>query len=268
VSLLELLVLAIVQGVTEWLPISSKTYVLLAGLFFSIPFTAAYQLGLALNAATAFSSAVYFRRELASLFRSIFWGRGSLTNYDRSMVLKIITATLTTGAVGVPLFFFFLVVSVRVDVSLMMVLAGLTLIAVVLSTRQIKGATHVSREKVRYVDMMVAGVTQGLAVMPGVSRSGMTIAALLALGVKPQEALRVSFVLSIPASLGSALLVSLVGDPYLSALNSVEALLTGLVAFAVGLGMIGLLLRLGRTVPVSAFGLFVGMMMIVDGLLN
>jgi len=266
-SLPELLVLAIVQGITEWLPISSKTNVMLAGLLFSLPFSRAYQLGLALNAATAFSSGIYFRKELASLLRSVFRGRGGIVNYDRPMALKIILATVTTGIVGVPLFVYFLAASAALKPSLIMTLTGVLLVATIFTAKLLRITMHGTRATPGYVEMMAVGATQGLAVLPGVSRSGVTLAALLAMGVRPHDALRISFVLSIPASLGAAALVIVAGDASVLELKSLETLLMGFVAFTVGLLTIGILMKLGERAPTLIFGVFVGVLLIAEGLL-
>ena len=104
---------------------------------------------------------------------------------------------------------------------------------------------------------MVIGVIQGIAVLPGISRSGVTIAAALALGLGRAEAVRFSFLLSLPAILGAAL-VELEIDQLVASENIWAYLLGGLAAFVIGLIALYVLNRLVRAGRLWVFAPYVG----------
>src|SRR5258708_12476764 len=88
------IILGLVQGISEWLPISSKTQILFAStLLFSLPLAVAYAFGLFMEIGSVGSAVVYFRRDIRSLFK------------DRRLVVYLIVVTVFTGLVGPPLYF-------------------------------------------------------------------------------------------------------------------------------------------------------------------
>ena len=112
------------------------------------------------------------------------------------------------------------------------------------------------------VDGVLAGVAQGLSVMPGLSRSGLTVAVLLGRRLDRRDALTLSFLMSVPASLGAALYAAVDSSFELTA----ETLVAAVVAFAAGLVMINLLLRLAARVNFAGFVFAVGLTMLAGSL--
>src|SRR5713101_5574320 len=159
-------ILGLVQGISEWLPISSKTQILFAStLLFSLPLAVAYAFGLFMEIGSVGSAVVYFRRDIRSLFG------------DRRLVVYLVVVTIVTGLVGAPLYYLTdkVLTSSPYNIGIPMVLLGL----------------------------VVIGIAQGIAALPGVSRSGMTVSTMLLMGVKPEQAFRLSYLAYIPASLGA-----------------------------------------------------------------
>src|SRR5882762_7481333 len=88
------IILGLVQGISEWLPISSKTQILFAStLLFSLPLAVAYAFGLFMEIGSVGSAVVYFRRDIRSLFK------------DRRLVVYLLVVTVVTGLVGAPLYY-------------------------------------------------------------------------------------------------------------------------------------------------------------------
>ncbi len=108
------------------------------------------------------------------------------------------------------------------------------------------------------VDGVLAGVAQGVAVIPGLSRSGLTVAVLLARRIEARQALALSFLMSVPASLGAALYVAASSGVEIDA----EAVVAAVVAFATGLVTIRLLLGVAGRINFAGFAFAVGALMV------
>ena len=252
-------VLGVVQGVSEWLPISSKTQVMLASAWLlGAPLGFAYSLGLFLEGASVLAALLYFRR----VYLDALLGRGE----GRRWLLYMAVTTAVTAAVGVPLY-------LAVRKSLSAVPAGLLMVAlgaaVVLNAFLLRRAGgRAGLRELRHLslgEMALVGLAQALTVLPGVSRSGATTTALLLLGLRPEEAFRASFVLVPIAGLGATAL---------SYLAEGGALVTGESAVAVAVGVvvslltIEALLRLARSPRVVLVNLFVGALAVAGGLVQ
>src|SRR5260370_3211532 len=114
------LLLGLVQGISEWLPISSKTQILFAStLLFSLPLAVAYAFGLFMEIGSVGSALVYFRRDILSLFN------------DRRLVVYLLVVTVFTGLVGAPLYYLTdkVLSTSPYNIGIPMVLPGLALIA-------------------------------------------------------------------------------------------------------------------------------------------
>src|SRR5712691_9476163 len=115
------IILGLVQGISEWLPISSKTQVLFAStLLFSLPLAVAYAFGLFMEIGSVGSALVYFRRDIRSLFN------------DRKLVVYLLVVTVFTGLVGAPLYYLTdkVLSTSPYNIGIPMVLLGLVLIGI------------------------------------------------------------------------------------------------------------------------------------------
>jgi undecaprenyl-diphosphatase len=201
----QLLVLGVVQGVTEFLPISSSGHLALLQTLFELPTDGLLAFDLLLHCATVLAVLWFFRHEAVSI--SAQWCRGLFLKRARNTEgwrygWLLLAGTAVTAVVALPL-------KGLVEEAMssyfavgtgLLVTAGLLCLVPLVPERQralsLKGA-------------LVVGLAQGLAVFPGVSRSGATLAVALFAGVKPQEAFRLSFLMSVPAILGASLLEAL-----------------------------------------------------------
>ena len=192
--LLEPLVLALIQGLTEFLPISSSAHLILVPRFFGWE-----DQGLTFDVATHFGSLlavlVYFRARLAQLvlgsMRGVFQRR---YNDDLQFVVKLVVATIPIVVVGA-LFKDFVEAELRsvVVIGITTIVFGLALLGADIVGRRSKGEGSMSMQQA-----FVIGMAQALAVVPGTSRSGITITVALLLGFSRETSARFSFLLAIP----------------------------------------------------------------------
>ncbi|MEN2999201.1 MAG: undecaprenyl-diphosphate phosphatase [Acidilobaceae archaeon] len=223
----EQLLLGILQGAFEWLPVSSKTVLLLATALLGYPLSHSYSLSLALQAGTVVSALAYFWRELPQLLS------------DGKVVRFLLISTALTAVVGIPLYLL-----ARELLSVLGLAAPTLAIGLALIIQGLLRRGGGGREEVSERDSLLFGIAQGLAVLPGVSRSGITVTLLLYLRFSPSRALKLSFLASIPANSG-ALLMTLVLEGV--SLGELPSLLPALLVSAmVGYLTMSALLELAR----------------------
>ena len=254
------IILGIAQGLFEWLPISSEgALTLLLTVLYGNSMIASVQFALFLHVGTAFSAILYYRGEIGTLLRSATHAR------DDSEFLFLTVATVASGCVGIGLY---LVVreSIRgLDIGASTILIGVLLLFTGIAQRTVEGRGR-ERNAPSILDGFVVGAAQGLAILPGVSRSGMTTSVLLLRGHSGESSFRLSFLLSIPAALGAGLLVMLDGGiPTLPVFPAVLALTISLV---IGYLTIDALMRTARIFPFWIICLGFGLLTLTGGLLT
>jgi len=204
-SYLEAIIFGIVQGITEFLPISSTAHIVITQHLLGITFP-----GLAfeifLHQASVLAVIFFFRRDLVALifgFLRFLRFRGSEDRVHFFFGLYIVVATLITGILGYSLqrgLGDAIKSPVMISVSFM--LTGFFLIFI--ERFRSYGDTDESRMKLRH--SIIVGLGQTAAVLPGISRSGATLVAALWSGLNRETAVRYSFLLAIPVILGSTML--------------------------------------------------------------
>jgi len=238
------IILGLVQGISEWLPISSKTQILFAStLLFSLPLAVAYAFGLFMEIGSVGSAVVYFRRDIRSLFK------------DRRLVVYLLVVTIVTGLVGAPLYYLTdkVLTSSPYNIGIPMVLLGLVLIGIGFYIRysRTKPRLAVGLEEMKLKNYIVIGIAQGIAALPGVSRSGMTVSTMLLMGVKPEQAFRLSYLAYIPASLGAFFVTLLLSksqvDTAIRVVEPTGILIAIATAALVGIVVISYLLKFAKT---------------------
>jgi undecaprenyl-diphosphatase len=240
VSWFEALFLGVLQGLTEFIPISSSAHLLIFSQFFQwedpgAAFTAVTQIG------TELAVVLYFRRDIARIIsvwtRSLF--HPSLRNeLDARMGWYVLLGSIPIGILGFT-FASQIETSAR---NLWLVASMLIIFGVILGLADRFGKKTKSIESLNARDGLLFGLGQALALIPGVSRSGATITTGLTLGYNRVAATRYAFLLAIPAVLGSGLYeATKIGeDPHV---EWGQTILATIVAFFVGLAVIAWLLR-------------------------
>jgi undecaprenyl-diphosphatase len=210
-TFLESIVLGLAQGLSEFLPISSSGHLALLEYFFGVDEDRVLAFAALLHLGTLFSIFfVYYREigalllELCAVFRDIFTGRGPRVNANetRRLGFMIIVATIPTAAAGLLLrdLFSGLYGSLAAIGVGLLITGGI----LVFSERAARGASDVFGLKFRHAFFI--GIMQSVALCPGISRSGSTIAGGLFSGMKRELAVRFAFLISIPSVIGAILI--------------------------------------------------------------
>ena len=255
-------VVGILQGVFEWLPISSEGNIAIyLTAVEGLPPTAATEFALFLHVGTALAATVYYRGELTALLRDLPAWRPAAPAATPDLTFLVV-ATLVSGAVGLAAYATLEEVFPALAGGAFIIVVGLLLVATGILQR-IASTRLGDREEPTLLDAVLVGALQGLAVLPGVSRSGTTVSAMLVRGYDAEASFRLSFLLSIPAALGAGLLVLADGVPTLSPAAAAVALV---VAAGVGYLTIDGLLRVVARVAFWAVCLGLGGLAILGGL--
>ena len=197
-SWLEALVLGIVQGLTEYLPVSSSGHLAIGSALFGIEGEENLAFTIVVHVATAFSTLVILWKEIEWIFRGLFkFQMNSETRY----AINILISMIPIGIVGV---FFKDTVESIFGSGLLIVGCMLLVTAALLAFSYY--AKPRQKESISMKDAFIIGLSQACAVLPGLSRSGTTIATGLLLGNNKAKLAQFSFLMVIPPILGEALL--------------------------------------------------------------
>lgn len=200
-TLAQALFLGLLQGLTEFFPVSSSGHLAIAQHFIEGFEQPGVLFDVMLHVGTMFAVIIYFWRDIRAIAASPFRRSGD-SGVHRKMLLLIVVGSIPTAVLGLTFKDFFEgLFDNLVVVSSMLLLTG-TLLFV--SERFRRGTRK--QGQLTLGDALVAGTVQGLAIIPGISRSGSTIASLLLKGVDGETAARFSFLLALPAVFGAALL--------------------------------------------------------------
>jgi len=191
VSILEIVPLGIIQGLTEWLPVSSTAHLKIAQHLMNLEVTPL--LDVTLHLGTLIVVIFYFRKEVKNILTALV--HLDFKSEYGQLIPLIIVGTIPTGIIGI-LYAEFLEKTFQT-----LLIIGITLLI---------GATYLytsrtEKENIDTITLSIAfimGAAQGLASFPGLSRSGVTISTALLLGLKREKAFKFSFLLSIPAIIG------------------------------------------------------------------
>ncbi|MEA3406013.1 MAG: undecaprenyl-diphosphate phosphatase [Pseudomonadota bacterium] len=199
---LQITVLALIQGLTEFLPISSSGHLILMPNLFGWP-DQGLAFDVAVHIGTLTAVIVYFRHDIWLMARD--WSRSLITRQPTSnsrLAWWVIFATIPAVLFGL-----FLNQGLEEALRNPLLIAATTIgFGVLLWWSDVKGQQIRDEYSLSFKDIMIIGVAQALALIPGTSRSGITITAALFLGLSREAAARFSFLLSIPIILGAGLL--------------------------------------------------------------
>jgi undecaprenyl-diphosphatase len=192
----EAIILGIIQGLTEFIPVSSSAHLILFPWFFKwkgIVNTLSF--GVALHFGTLLALLVYFRADWMNLIKSL-WQKDS-------MIWKLAVGTIPAGIVGTLLHDW-----IEQNRSPFLIVFTLTLVSVfmIISERNYNESQRTGLQGINFSNALFIGVAQAFALIPGVSRSGITIIAGLTKGLRRADAAKFSFLLGTPAVAGASLL--------------------------------------------------------------
>ncbi len=247
-DIIQAIILGIIQGIFEWLPISSEGQSMLILInAFQMDVDEALSVAIFMHLGTSFAVMIKFREE----FKSIISGK----NHELTRIIVI--STVCTGLTGLPLYFILKSTFTGGIAATLLIGVLLILTGIILGLN--KGNGHKSIDSVTPFDMIILGLVQGFAILPGVSRSGVTLTTLLLRNVEQKTALVISFLISVPVVLGAVALdagMILTFDPVLGLAMFLSSLLVGYI-------MMDFLLQFADRVDFSIFCIFLGVLTII-----
>lgn len=258
--MLEAIFLGIIQGLTEFLPISSSAHIRILGEFLpsaqdpGATFTAIMQIG------TEIAVLIYFRNDIMKIIKAIFARIGGAQFEKASQEARDVRLGVFIAVGSLPIFALgFLGQSyIRENFrSLWLIAATLIIFGLLLGFLDYVGRKEKSLDQLDTRDGFLYGLAQSLALIPGVSRSGATIAMGRILGYTREAALRYSFLLAIPAVLGSGTyeLVNSFSEST-NAFSLTETFAATVTAFLVGYAVIAWLMKFVQTKSFMPFVIY------------
>ena len=249
---IQALILGLVQGLTEYLPVSSSGHLTILSNFFGIDGADNLQFTVAVHVATVLSTLVILWKEIDWILKGLFKFK---MNDETKYALNIVVSMIPVGIVGV---FFKDKVEEAFGAGLLIVGVMLIVTSVLLIFSYY--AKPRVKEHISLWDACVIGVAQACAVLPGLSRSGSTIATGLMLGDKKEKLAQFSFLMVIPPILGEALLdvlKAMKGDEVVSDSIGLFPMIVGfLAAFLSGCIACKLMINLVKKGKLVYFGIY------------
>ncbi len=198
---IDAIILGTLQGVTEFLPVSSSGHLVIAQKLLPWFHEPGILLDVMLHGGTLLSIFIYFRQDIIS-FTSIFKSNNGNKKREQRLLYLIIIATLPTGIIAVS----FKDTFESLFNSIITVGAALIITGALLTLTILRKKPQREIENMGILDALLIGIFQGIAIIPGISRSGTTIAAAIYRDINAVAAARFSFLLSIPAIFGAIVL--------------------------------------------------------------
>ena len=226
---LQALILGLVQGLTEYLPVSSSGHLAIGSYLFGIEGEENLTFTVAVHVATVLSTLVILWKEIDWIFRGLFKMQ---LNDETRYVINIIISMIPVGIVGV----FFKDAVENIFGSGLLIVGCMLLLTAMLLTFSYYAKPR-QKEKISLRDAFIIGIAQACAVMPGLSRSGSTIATGLLLGNKKEKLAQFSFLMVIPPILGEALLdilKAVKGEELFGGIDTMPLIIGFLAAFISG----------------------------------
>lgn len=264
------IIIGIVQGISEWLPISSKTQLLLLSTFLlHLNFSQAYVLGLFMEGGTFLAAVIYFRKELYNTILALV-GKGGKEDW---LLLKyLLIVTVVTAIVAIPIYKFVSSLNGPVLGIPMIILGVLLIIDGILIKVSKKYTTSKTLVNLTILDLIFIGIAQGISALPGVSRSGTTVSTMLFLKIKPEEAFRLSFFALILSSIGATGVTLIFSRPQISSILAVfpatDLILAAIVSIGVSLVFINALIKSAKGSNITNIVFILGVIAIIGGIIG
>ena len=191
-DLIQTIILGLIQGSTEWLPISSTGHLRLTEHFLDLKVPILFDV--LLHAGTLIVTLLFFHKDIKNILVAL--GKRDFKTENGKLIPLIIVGTIPTALIG-------LIFGNAIEAlfsNLLPIAGAFVICGVVLYSSKIGNE---KKESIGYLEALVIGTAQGIAIIPGISRSGLTIAVALLLGTKREKAFKFSFLLSVPAIIGA-----------------------------------------------------------------
>jgi len=262
--MLESIVLGAVQGIAEWLPVSSEGIIVLLkanffGKGFSLNNLISYALFLHLG--TFLAAFIYFRKEIIKLFLALL-NYQKTAQENKKAINFYILATAVSSIAGLTILKILTYIESEIFLGGkgLTLLIGIALLATAFLQFKKKDGGHYREEfNLKTTDGVILGVLQGLSIIPGLSRSGLTVSGLLLRKFNDSTALKLSFIMSLP--------IVLAGNVFLNLdklVFSLENLIGLAFSFVFGILTIHLLLKISQKINFAWFVLLFGLIVVIS----
>jgi len=258
-TIIEAILLGIIQGITEFIPISSTAHLTLAGSLLGIidyahperwtAFIATIQLG------TLLAVFAYFRKEIISIPKAFFTENFKRIPFkeqsvDSRLGLLIILGSIPIGIFGI-LLKHFIEGSFTKDLNVI----GISLIGLALLLYLAEKTANHKKDlsQIKVIDAIIIGLSQCVALIPGASRSGTTLTGALFVGINRSDAAKFSFLLSIPAILASGLMSFYESTSFITSADTVNLIVASVFAAVTGYMAISFLITYLKTKTTMVF---------------
>ena len=273
IIMIEYIIIAILQGLFEWLPISSSGQVMIVSVnFFGIPPEQAFSLSIWMHLGTTFAVLLKLRKDYIQIIKSILPRKFEVDGSDIKKRNWLIYATIGTAITAIPLYFLFksvIIEGFEFDATqgdmLTLVISGLLIITgiMLLTFRKKFGNktlnTVSNRELIK--DSSISGLIQGIAILPGISRSGFTVSTILFEKYDQDQSLKLSFLMSVPVALASVGMDVIFGEgSVFGTIDIFTILIITAVSFIVGYLSMELLLKIAQKINFSYFCILYGVL--------
>jgi undecaprenyl-diphosphatase len=191
---IQAITLGFIQGVTEWLPISSTGHLRITEQLLGLTLPLLFDV--TLHVGTLAVILFFFRKDVKTILATL--AKGDFKSEDGKLIPPIIVGTVPTALIGVAFTFSN---TIETYFSSYLPIAGAFITCGVVLYFSKTGQER--KENITYMEALAIGTAQGIALIPGLSRSGLTIATALMLGVRREKAFKFSFLLSVPAVIGA-----------------------------------------------------------------
>jgi undecaprenyl-diphosphatase len=267
--MIEYIIIAILQGLFEWLPISSSGQVFIVSVnIFGFSLNETYSLAIWLHLGTTIAVLLKFRTDFIKIFKSFIPKSIIVDESDIKKRNWLIYATIGTGITAIPLYFIFRIIisgafiAIQGDI-ITLIISGLLILTgiILLKSRKIYGSNTIEDIPLKDIpkDSLISGLIQGTSILPGISRSGVTVTTILLERYNQDNALRLSFLMSVPVAIASIIVdILFSGAQILTMLNPMLIVITTLISFLIGYLTIEILLLIAQKINFGYFCIIYG----------
>jgi undecaprenyl-diphosphatase len=242
-GIFETIFLGLLQGIAEFLPISSSGHLSIGEHIFNIQ-EAPLTLNIALHAATLFVVVIFFRKKIIALFNPL----------KKDYLLAIIITSIPTGLIGLSIKKFFESVLGNANISAgLLIVNGIYLILIARLFVSDQDGEKEEFEIPKPLHAFIIGIAQGVAVLPGLSRSGLTIGMSKFLGMKSSSAVEYSLIASLPVITGAVILEC---KDMVAFTNPGSVLISAIIACISGWFAVKILLKIVKTNAFKYWGIY------------
>ncbi|TET58476.1 MAG: undecaprenyl-diphosphate phosphatase [Promethearchaeota archaeon] len=265
----EYIIIAILQGFLEWLPISSSGQTFIVSMnIFGLSAVEAYSLSIWLHLGTTLAVLLKFRMDFIKIIKSFMPRAYGVDEIDVRKRNWLIYATLGTGITALPLYFIFRIIIADSFTSfqgdlITLIVCGLLVITgiILLKTRKIYGEDTLNEVAQNSItkDSFLSGLIQGVSILPGISRSGVTVSTILLENYNQDNALRLSFLMSVPVAIASIIVDIIFSEGSIfGIINPLIIVIVTLISFFVGYLSMEFLLRVAQKISFGYFCILYG----------